>query len=118
VEAARKATDLVLDELQSQRDTPDQELLDELGWTPEQLRRFTQRWEQARKLADDGSAENRKQFEESLKSLGIRPDQMSDQRRMKQQSDALPQIRDSGQRMAPPRKFRDSLEAFKRSLNK
>ena len=117
IEAAREATDLVLDALRSQRDNPDPELLDRLGWTPEQLDRFLERWEQARRLRDrDAAAAS--EYEEALKSLGIRSGQRQGVRNLEQRSDALEQMRDAGGRATPPPQFRDSIEAVLRSVNR
>lgn len=116
VEAAKKATDLVLDSLKNQRENPDQELLDRLGWTPDQLRRFVDRWEKTRKLGEQNDPAARQQYEEALKSLGLRPEENISPRSSNSRNDQLRQIQDTGSRMAPPPQFRDAIEAYRRSL--
>ena len=69
----KKATDLVLDDLRNQANNPDQELLDRMNWTQEDLRDFLNRWEKMRDAADKGSLKDKKRFESALKSLGLRP---------------------------------------------
>ena len=74
LEYARKATDLVLDYLRDQQRQPDPDLLKKLGWTPDDLQQFLRRWEDLRRTAREDPA-SRRELEESLKSLGIRPAQ-------------------------------------------
>lgn len=116
-EYARRSTDLVLDALKNQRETPDPELLDELGWTADQYRRFIDRWEQARRLADSGDAAAQRDFEESLRSLGLRPPQTNQTRKLESRSDDLGTLRDAGSRVPPPPQFREAFEAFRRTVN-
>lgn len=116
VEAAKEATDLVLDSLKNQRENPDQELLDRLGWTPDQLRNFVDRWEKTRSLGQQNDPAAQRQYEESLKSLGIRPPGNSGPRKSLGRDDQLRDIQDTGQRMAAPPQFRDAIEAYRRSL--
>jgi hypothetical protein len=118
IEAAKKATDLVLDSLKTQRDTPDPALLDKLGWTPDQLRRFVDRWEGLRQKGNGGDAAADQQWEQSLRSLGIRPPGSTDARRSSGTNDQLRDVFDAGQQMEPPPQFRDAIDAFRRSLNK
>lgn len=115
-EAAKKATDLVLDSLKNQRDTPDPDLLNELGWTPDRLQRFMDRWEKTRKLADSPDAIEREQSEETLKSLGIRPPQDQSGRKSVGRDDSLGEIQDAGSKIAAPPQFRGAIEAYRRSL--
>lgn len=116
VEAAKKATDLVLDSLKNQRENPDQDLLDRLGWTPDQLRNFVDRWEKTRSLGEQNDPAAQRQYEESLKSLGIRPPGTSGPRKSIGRNDQLKDVQDTGQRMAAPPQFRDAIEAYRRSL--
>lgn len=116
-EYARRATDLVLDALKNQRENPDPKLLDELGWTPDQYRRFIDRWEKARRMAASGDQAAEKEFDESLRSLGIRPPQANRSRSLDNRSDELENLRDAGTRVPPPPQFREAFEAFRRTVN-
>jgi hypothetical protein len=110
---------LVLDSLEHQRDTPDPELLEELGWSPEQLRRFIDRWQQARELGQSGDAEARQNYEEALRSLGIRPTGPGDTpRRAREINDRLRGVRDSGGTMKAPPQFRDRIRRVLEQLNR
>lgn len=121
VEYARKATDLVLDYLDQNRDTPDPELLERLNWTPEELQDFTQRWKQLLKSQQDGAPGNAgdaKQVEETLRSLGIRPPTTGPIGESRDRADSMRNLRDSGNRPAAPSIYRDAFEAFRRGVNR
>lgn len=117
----RRAAELVLQRLKDDlnNDTVDPKLLEELGWTPEQLARFTERLaKQLEKPADELSPldeARRKQFEETLKSLNLkdgtaqRSGEKSPQRELEQ----------TGARRAPvPQDYKAAAEAFTKSLSK
>ncbi len=75
---ARQATDLVLEQLADQlaRNKPDRQLLDRLGWTAEDLRRFYEEWSRLKRQAEQpGQAgqQARRQLDRALDSLGLRP---------------------------------------------
>ena len=121
VEYARKATDLVLDYLDQNRDTPDPELLERLNWTPEELRDFTQRWKQLLQSQEGGAPGNAgdaKQVEETLRSLGIRPPNTGPIGESRDRADTMRNLRDSGNRPAAPSIYRDAFEAFRRGVNR
>lgn len=121
VEYARKATDLVLDYLDQNRDTPDPELLERLNWTPEELQDFTQRWKQLLKSQEagaPGNAGDAKQVEETLRSLGIRPPNTGPIGESRDRADTIRNLRDSGNRPAAPSIYRDAFEAFRRGVNR
>ena len=76
LEFARRATDLALEHLKDQTDQDDSELLDRLGWTAEDAKKFIQKWEQMRRAADQKGPEGeaaRRQLDRALRSLGLRP---------------------------------------------
>lgn len=73
---AREQTDLVLNRLEDQlkKREVDQELLDKLGWTPDELQQFVNRWKNLKARAtgagpDATAAEE--ELEMSLRSLGL-----------------------------------------------
>jgi collagen type III alpha len=78
LEYARKATDMALEKLkdQMQNGKPDQELLDKLKWTPDDVERFVKRWEQMKQAAKAPGPQGdaaREKLDETLRSLGLRP---------------------------------------------
>ena len=109
---AREKTDLVLDYLKDQQDTPDPELLDRLQWTQDDLKGFLNRWQ---KMKQDAGADKSKQHElsESLRSLGLRPG-ASEGRRATPTTDRLRDLQHSGPVSRPPSAFAELLDAFKK----
>jgi hypothetical protein len=117
VDYAKKATDLVLDYLESQKEAPDPDLLESLDWTPEELRAFAERWSRIRDGAAK-SATDQKQIEEALRSLGIRAKQDRPLGRSTDTDDALRGLKDAGNRTPPPPIHRDAFDAFRRNANR
>jgi len=120
--AKKQATELVLQKLKKgmERGEVDQSLLEELGWTEDQLQRFVQRMETALQessqktetLADQA---RRVQFEEMLKSLDVN-------RRSGVHSGSDQPSREVDQvdsRRAPvPAEYRRAWEQYTKSLSK
>ena len=77
---ARKATDLALKYLRDQQDNPSNELLEDLGITPEQLREMVSRYEQ---LKQDETQTGKQTLNDTLKSLGLRPSSQTKARQVK-----------------------------------
>lgn len=69
---AKKQTDLILDRLEDQlkKKQVDESLLEKLGWTQEELRRFVDRWKNLKDQADSKS-ESQDELNEALRSLGL-----------------------------------------------
>lgn len=119
VDYARQATDLVLDYLNQNRETPDPELLERLNWTPEELRDFTQRWMRNLKATEgSGATADPQQVEDSLKSLGIRKPNRGPIGASREAADDVRSLRDAGGRLEPPRIYKDAFEAFRRGVNR
>lgn len=77
-EYADKATDLALEYLedQLQKSEPDQQLLDRLGWSRDDLARFVRRWQKMKadaRQSGPGGDSPRKELDDALRSLGLRP---------------------------------------------
>ena len=123
VEDAAKAADLVLKRLQKDLDrgTVDKELLEELGWTEDQLKSFSERMQkQIDSLKDDPSANSkaqklqRRRVEELLKSLDL---QAAPQERVGKSDRDIEQQDTTSQRSRPPAQYKDLLELYQRSLS-
>ena len=110
---------MVLDYLKQTRDAPDQELMDKLNWTEEDLRRFSDRWQRARDLSQssDSGAEPMAEWKETLKSLGLRDPKATSQN-SRDQSDSMRGLRDAGNRQPPPAAHRDAFDAFRRAIGR
>jgi hypothetical protein len=112
IEFADRATDLVLEHLRNQQQNPDQELLDELGWSPEDLREFVRRWDRLKKApATDPDA--RRELDESLRSLGLRPPR-DEVRRGTSVEDTQRGNSDDALRSAPPSRYFEQFNAFRK----
>jgi hypothetical protein len=114
-EFAEKTTNMVLDYLNRQKDQPDPELLRELDWTPDDLKRFVDRWNQARDLADSDQPAERQQWQEMLEQLNLLP---PDQRVRKgsARNDDFQQMQDSGDRLRAPASLRKQFEAYRKAI--
>ena len=113
LEYARKSTDLSLEYLKNQKDTPDPELLDKLGWTKEEMKTFIERWERMKRsarTAGDTSSEARR-LDDSLRSLGLRPPS-NKFRTGSADGNRLANQRDGAARSRPPKEYADQYRAF------
>ncbi len=114
---SRQATDLALEHLRDQQDNRD--LLDELGWTPEDARRFLDRWQQMKRDAGQQGARGQRAqqtLDDQLRGLGLSP--QAAQARSIRRSQGTPPLRDDGARSAPPSQYRDHYRAFLRGINR
>jgi len=112
LEYARRATNLVLEYLKDQKDAPNRELLQDLGWTPEELKSFLQRWQQLKQSAAEDAAGAR-ELDASLRSLGLQP-QRDRRRQGREQNDEQRGLRDAGAASTPPAAYQDLFDAFKK----
>ena len=112
LEYARKATDLALEYLEDQKHNPDPKLLEELGWNQDDLQKFINQWQQLKQEAVEGER-GRQEFDEALRSLGLRPggDQM---RQSGGADDRARGLSDDGGRTTPPPSFLEQFNAYTR----
>jgi len=113
---ARKATELALEYLEEQlaEDDPDPKLLDRLGWSKEDLKRFYQQWDRMRREADGrtpGGEAAREEFQKALDSLGLRP-RGTELRGGQTQVDRVGNLKE-GLRFTPPPEWAEAYRAFK-----
>ncbi|MCA9123487.1 MAG: hypothetical protein H6822_03215 [Planctomycetaceae bacterium] len=112
LEYSRRATDMVLEYLKEQQDNPDQELLDELGWTEKELGDFLERWQQLKQAVAEGDS-GKRELDESLRGLGLRPSR-DRVRQGTAANDGASGLRDAGPRTAPPPAYQKLFDAFKK----
>ncbi|NBW87016.1 MAG: hypothetical protein EBR23_09365 [Planctomycetia bacterium] len=106
---ARNAADLAIAHLRDSLAAGRTDVLEELGWTPEQARAFLDRWESMRRAARSGSARQSGDFDRTLRSLGLRPAGMRSSR------DVPTDVKGGqaeGRRSRPPSDYRDQFRAF------
>ncbi len=114
----KESTNLVLDYLRNQKEQTNPDLLNRLGWTPEQLKEFTERWEKTRQLENSNDPLARRRFQEELESLGMRPPEPQRTEKQRDINDAQRGLQDSGNRAPPPIRFRDAFDSYRRSIAK
>ncbi|MBR2003615.1 MAG: hypothetical protein IJ991_05480, partial [Thermoguttaceae bacterium] len=69
---AEAATNLVLDYLDDVlKEKADRRILDELGWTEEQLRAFLERWKAMKAAAESGDENAKVEYLQALENLGL-----------------------------------------------
>lgn len=118
LEYAREATDLVLEYLKDQKERPNQELLEKLGWDKDDVAKFLQRWAELKKQASgrgDKGKEGKRQLNDILRGMGLQSPANA-VRRSSEQDDAQRNDRNSGRRTKVPAELLDPFRAFQRAL--
>jgi len=87
------------------------DVLDELGWTPEQARAFIERWQSMRRLAGSEDRRERGEYERAVRSLGLRPDGVRSSRDVPADAQGG---QAEGRRSRPPAAYREQVEAYLR----
>ena len=106
---ARNAADLAIEHLRQSVESGDTTVLDELGWTPLQANDFLARWEAMRRMTRNGDARQRGEFDQAIKSLGLRPGGVRSSR------DVPSDVKGGqaeGRRSRPPSDYREQFKAF------
>jgi hypothetical protein len=106
---ARNAADLAIEHLKNAVDSGKDDVLADLGWTPEQARAFLDRWEAMRRQAQRGDPGKKAEFDRAVKSLGIRP------RGVRSSRDVPTDVKGGqaeGRRSRPPSDYREQFKAF------
>lgn len=109
LEYAKKATDMVLDELNHQ-DSPDQQMLDDLGWTKDDFARFVQRWKQMKQAAGSDDTQAKQDLNDALRSLGL--SRGEDTTRRVESREAAAGGSSDTQRGSPPPSFMEQYRAY------
>jgi len=100
---------MAIEHLRDAVNSGDAEVLDELGWTPDEARAFLARWERMRQAAKDGDPTSRGEFDRAVKSLGMRPARVQSSR------DVPVDVKGGqaeGRRSRPPSDYREQFRAF------
>jgi collagen type III alpha len=117
LEYARRQTALALEHLRDQLAKEKPELLDRLGWTKDEARQFIERWEQMSRAAAQptpAGAAARRELDEALRSLGLRPGG-TQLRRGGTTAQRTEGLRDAG-RFAPPPQWAEQFRAYTRGI--
>jgi len=117
LEFAKQTTDLVLNYLNEHENQPNQELLDQLNWTEDDMRDFLRRWRAMRDRAKSGDVATQEEFNQQLQSLGLQPrstitpqSQVSD--------DDLRGLRQDAARVTVPFEMIEGFKAFQKGKAK
>ena len=110
----RKATDLALQYLKDKQHDPDQELLDDLGITAEQMREMIARYE---KLKKDKTPQGQQTLDESLRALGLRAPKNQTPRTVNVQSENVTGVRNNGVVSGLPADLRQKFRSFRKGTN-
>lgn len=119
LEYARRQTDLVLETLaeQMKRQKVDKRLLDKLGWTEADMKRFVERWQQLKAAADANvpdANEAQRELDDALRSLGLRRGELQQSRVIDDQNRNLRQ----GYRGPVPLEYRERLRAYNQGVSR
>ena len=115
-EYADKVTDLALDYLKQQKEQPDPELLKRLKWTEEDMKRFLDRWTEAKEFAKtDRNAKS--ELDAALKKLGKRLFHGKEQDVI-DRDDELKGFLEEGGRVRPPESVRTGFEQFRKAVGR
>lgn len=114
---AEKVTQMVLEYMDRQKDQPDPELLEDLNWTERDLQEFVERWKEARDLADSGDEDDKIEWKEKLRELGLRPPKLG-ARQGSNLNDSFQQMQDSGSRIRRPEALSKEYDAYLKSMQR
>lgn len=118
IEYARRQTELALEYLRNQVAKDKPKLLDRLGWTKDDARRFLDRWEQMQRAAAQQGPEGadaKKQLSGALQSLGLR-ERGTELRHDSMIREQPNNLRDAG-RFAPPPDWLEQFREYNRGIN-
>ena len=120
LEYARKATDLALQRLKDQMDKgqTDQELLDRLGWSKQDLEAFVSRWEAMKRKANDQGRQAqaaRSELDATLRSLGLHPRGASI--KSNHRDDQLERLKE-GRRSRPPAEYAEQYRGYTQGISR
>jgi len=114
LEYARKQTDLILNRLDDQlkKQEVDKSLLEKLGWTQDELRRFVDRWKNLQSKADSkaGSPAEKNELNDALRSLGLQRNRRTGFK-SKTNKDELRDLQDSF-RGQVPLEFQEQVRSY------
>jgi len=119
LEYARKQTDLVVGKLADQlnRKKVDKDLLMELGWSEEDLKKFVDRWQQRKAAAEQGNESGdaaKRELDDALRSLGLRPGELQQNA---VQKDTMRDVHE-GYHGPVPAEYKDRLRAYNQGVSR
>lgn len=114
LEASKKQVDMALRHIKDEMAKPKSELMDRIGWTPEQAKKFVENIEKLRDSANQpGNEGAAKSYNEFLKDLGLRPHGTRIDSSKAGRND-VSRVRDAGQ-LAPPAEWDEVSKQYSRT---
>ncbi len=107
---------MILNKLNDEKYDPDPKLLENMGWTQEDMNQFLKRWQEMRRSAESGDIQAQARYEKALKKLGLRPNQ--DLRRVGQNQDKIQGLNEDGAVVKPLPHLERDFNATLRDLNR
>jgi hypothetical protein len=104
---------------QLKKGQPDQDLLDRLGWSKDDLQKLLTRWDKLEREAQQPGPQGAKaknRLDEAIEGLGWTRSGQTSRRASTKADDAARGLRDAA-RLAPPPEYREAFEAFQRSTS-
>lgn len=102
--------------LAEQKDNPDQELLDRLGWNKDQLKKFVERWEAMKAEAEKGNEKAKRRYQRAVQSLNLQPSQSTT--KVNQRTEEVVGTDQDGEVNQVPPRFRRVFESFQSDLHR
>jgi hypothetical protein len=122
LEYSKKITNLVLDYLEDQlKSKPSQELLDNLGWSEQELRDFHHKWSEMSeqsKRSESTATNDDARWKEAFKSLGLRPAQNRQQLQKSRTGIQDENKVIESQRFTPPPAIKDRFTRYTEGIGK
>ncbi len=113
---SKKATDMILGQLDDQKYEPNPKLLEEMNWTKEDLNQFLARWKEMKRQAEMGNPKAKAKYEKALKSLGLRPN--AQRRTVGQIDEEVQGLSEDSAVIQPPPNLAPDFNATLRDLNR
>jgi hypothetical protein len=122
LEYSKKITNLVLEYLEDQlKSKPSQELLDNLGWSEQELRDFHHKWREMSeqsKRSESTTTNDDNKWKEAFKSLGLKPAQ-SHQQLQKSRTGVQDESKvTESQRFTPPPAIKNRFKRYTEGIGK
>ncbi|MEX2141795.1 MAG: hypothetical protein WD894_21195 [Pirellulales bacterium] len=119
---SKRATDLALDHLRNQLKDgqPDQDLLDRLGWSKDDLQKLLTRWEKMQREAKQPGPTGVKakdNLQDAIQSLGWKRPGQASRKASAKADDSARGLRDAA-RSAPPPEYKEAFEAFQKRTSR
>ena len=112
----KKVTDLVLDQLEDQQLAPDQELLDQMNWSQEDLNNFVKQWQRMKQKAQTGDVKAKRTYEDALRAIGLSPKSKARKVDVKKEKEFI--LNEDGAVDQIPTEYRDKFNSFLKRRNR